>query len=170
MKGFEFVTACENTVAAWEYITPLLIEKCFHYAGFIISVPTAPEPKPEPERNTWDNMQQILKVQVSFSEYVTVDDQVETNEWLNDAQFLEKIKNRHQIQKKEEVGPDPDNDDHDDDDDISTTGSVVESTKGADESEIIYTANQFLWLLGQQRAYILRNKLPSSATVALNTV
>ena len=66
MKGFDFVTACENIVAAWEYITLQLIEKCFHHAGFIISVPTAPEPEPEPERNIWDNMQQILNVPSAF--------------------------------------------------------------------------------------------------------
>ena len=62
MKGFDFVTACENIVAAWWYITPQLIKKCFHCAGFFINVPTAPEPKPEPERNILDNMQQTLNV------------------------------------------------------------------------------------------------------------
>ena len=65
--------------------------------------------------------------------------------------------------------PDPDEDDHSDDD-ILTTGPVAESITFAGESEIIYTTNQFLQLLAQQRAYVLRNKLPSSATVALNTV
>ena len=88
---------------------------------------------------------------------------------MNDAQIVEKIKNQCQIQEEEEVGPDPDEDD-DDDNDISTTGSVAESTTAADEIEIIYTAHQFLQLLAQQRTYVLRNKLPSSATVTLNTV
>ena len=49
MAGFDFITACENIVVAWDYVTPQLIEKCFHRAGFICSVPTAPEP--EPKRN-----------------------------------------------------------------------------------------------------------------------
>ena len=164
---FEILTACENIVAAWEYITAQLIAKCFHHAGFIISVPTAPELKPEP-RNIWDNMQQILNVQVPFNKYTTADDIMETTERLNDAQIVEKIKNWHQIQEVEEVGPDPDEDDHDGND-ISTTGSVAESTTAADESEIIHTANQCLQLLAQQRTYVLRNKLPSSATVTLNT-
>ena len=168
-EGFDFVTACENIVTAWEYITPQLIEKCCHHAGFIISVPIAPEQETEPERNIWDNMQQILNVKVPFSENSIADDQVETTERLNDAQIVEKIKNCHEIQEQEDVGPDPDKDDHDDDD-ISTTGSVAESTTAADESEIIHTANQFLQLLAKHRAYVLRNKLTSSATVALNTV
>ena len=80
---------------------------------------------------------------------------------------MEKIKTQHQIQEEEEVGQDPDEDDHDDNN--ISTGSVAESTTAADESEIIHTANHFLQLLAQQRAYVLRNKLPSSATVALNT-
>ena len=111
-------------------------------------------------------MQQILNVQVPFSEYATADDWVETTERLNDTKIVKKIINWHQIQEEEEAGPDQDKDDND----ISTTGSVAESTTAADESEIIHTANQFFWLLSQQRAYILRNKLPSSATVVLNTV
>ena len=82
---------------------------------------------------------------------------------------MEKIRNRHQIQEEEEGGPNPDEDDHDDDY-ISTTESVAESPTAADEFEIIHTANQFLWLLAQQRAYVLRTTLPSSATVTLNTV
>ena len=48
--------------------------------------------------------------------------------------------------------------------------SLTESTTADDESEIIHTANQFLQLLAQQRAYELRYKLPSTATITLNTV
>ena len=51
-----------------------------------------------------------------------------------------RLKNQHQIQEQEDVGPDPD-----EDDDISTTGSVAKSTTTADN-------------------------LPSSSTVTLNTV
>ena len=156
MKGFNFVTACENIGAVWGYITPQLIEKCLNHASFINSVPTASEPEPESKRNIWDNMQQILNVQVPFREYATADDWVEITERLNDAQIVEKIKNWHQIQEEEEVGPDPDEDDNDD---ISTTGSVAESVTAADESEIIHTAYKFLQLLAQQRAYVLRNKI-----------
>ena len=81
-----------------------------------------------------------MNVQVPFSEYETADDQVKTTERLNDAQIVEKIKNWHQIQEEEEVGPYPEDGDGND---ILTTGSVAESTTAADESEIIHTANQF---------------------------
>ena len=66
---------------------PQLIEKCFYRAGFICSVPTAPEP--EPERNVCDNIQQILNVQVPFSEYATADDQVEMTERLSEAEIVQ---------------------------------------------------------------------------------
>ena len=57
MPGFDFITACENIVAAWDFVSIHLIEKCFHKAGFICSVLTAPEAKPDPPRNIWGNMQ-----------------------------------------------------------------------------------------------------------------
>ena len=49
MAGFSFTTACENIVAAWDYVTPQPIEKFFHRADFICHVPTAPVPEPEPK-------------------------------------------------------------------------------------------------------------------------
>ena len=88
MAGFDFITACENIVAAWDCVTSQLIEQCFHRAGFICSVPTAPEPVSEPERNVWDNIQQSLNVQVSFGEYATADDQVEMTERLSEAKTV----------------------------------------------------------------------------------
>ena len=71
MADFDFITDCGNIVPACDSVTPQLTEKCFNRAGFICSVPTAPEP--EPERNVWDNIQQILNVQNPFSEYATAD-------------------------------------------------------------------------------------------------
>ena len=87
MAGFDFITACENIVAARDY--PQLIQKCFNRAGFICSVPTAPEP--ELERNVWDIIQQILNIQVPFSEYATADDQVKTTERLSEAEIVQRV-------------------------------------------------------------------------------
>ena len=53
---------------------------------------------------------------------------------------------------------------------LSTTGSAAGSTTAADESEIIHTSNEFLCTTAQQKAYILRNKLPSGATDAFNNL
>ena len=93
MAGFDLITACENIVAAWDYVAPQLFEKCFHRAGFIFSVPTAPEP--ESERNVWNNIQQILNVQVSFSEYATADDQVEKTKRLSEAEIVQRVQSHH---------------------------------------------------------------------------
>ena len=91
MADFDFITACENIVAAWDYVTPQFIEKSFHRAVFICSVPTAPEPESEPERNVWDNIQQILNIQVPFIEYATADDQVEMTERLSEAEIVQRV-------------------------------------------------------------------------------
>ena len=164
MAGFDFITACENIVADWDYVTPQLIEKCYHRAGFICSVPTVPEP--EPERNVWDNIQQILNVQVPFSEYATADNQVEMTERLSEAEIVQIVQDCHHPGGEEQT----DGEDLDSDDDVSTTGSVAGSTTAADESEVIHTSKQFLCTIAQQKAYVLRNLFPSGATVALNNL
>ena len=113
MVGFGFIMACENIVAAWDYVTPQLIEKCFHRAGFICSVPTAPEPDTEPERNVWDNIQQILNIQVPFSEYATTDDQVEMTKRLSEAEIVQRVQGHPHLEEGEEQGDgeDPNSDD-----------------------------------------------------------
>ena len=99
-----------------------LIEKCFHKAGFICSVLTAPEVEPEPPRNIWDNMQQILNVQVPFADYVTADDAVEMTERLSNGDIVDQVKCRNQ--PEEEEGEDPDDDDDDDDYDDDNVISI----------------------------------------------
>ena len=46
MLGFDFITACENIAVVWDYVSVHLIEKYFHKAGFICSVPTVSETEP----------------------------------------------------------------------------------------------------------------------------
>ena len=93
----------------------------------------APEAKPEPPRNIWDNMQQILKVKVPSADYATADDAVEMTERLSDADIVDLVKGRNQTEEEEE-GEDPDDDD--DDNSTSSGGSVSDSNTAADESEI----------------------------------
>ena len=107
-------------------------------------------------------MQQVLKVQVPFADYATADDTVEMTERLCDADIVDLVKGRHQREEERE--------DLDDDDVISSSGSVSDSTTAADESEIIYISTQFLCIIAQQKAYVLRNKLPSSTFDTLNTI
>ena len=166
MLDFDFVTACENIVAAWDSVSIHLIEKCFHKSGFMCSVLTVPEAEPEPPRNIWDNMQQVLNAQVSFADYATADDAVETTKRLSDAEIVDWVKGRNQTEEEEEEEEDP----VDDDDVISTSGPVADSTTAAHESEIIHTSTHFLHLIAQQKAYVLWNKLPLGTPDILNTV
>ena len=99
-----------------------------------------------------------------FTNYATADDAMEMNERLSDADIVYLVKGRNQIEEGEE-GEDPD-----DDDSISSSGSVSDSTTAANESELIHTSTQFLVIIAQQKAYVLRNKLPSSPLDALNTI
>ena len=75
MGGLDITVACANIVAAQNYVSDKLIIKCFHKAGYLISVPTAPEP----EKNIWDNLERVLNVQVPYETYVTADDHMETS-------------------------------------------------------------------------------------------
>ena len=78
-----------------------LIEKCFCKAEFICSVLTAPEAEPEAPRTIWDNMQQVLNVQVPFADYNTADDDVEMTERLSDADIVDQVKGRNQTEEDE---------------------------------------------------------------------
>ena len=44
MRSLDFVVACENIIAVWNHMSEALIVKCFHKAGFIVSVPNHPKP------------------------------------------------------------------------------------------------------------------------------
>ena len=133
------VTACENIVAIWDYVSIHLIEKCFQKLGSsAVSQQHLKQSQSHP-RNIWDNIPQVLKVQVPFADYIIADDAVEMIQRLSDDDTVDLVKGRNYTE--EEEGEDPDNDDDDDDDLISSTGSVSDSTTVADESEIIHQLN-----------------------------
>ena len=90
MSSLDFVVAYENIVAAWNVLEALIV-KCFHKAGFIVSVPNCPEPEPAPDRNLWDNIQGVLQINVPFEQYATADDNIDTNEGLNEVEIIERV-------------------------------------------------------------------------------
>ena len=103
-----------------------------------------------------------------FADHGTADDAIEMTERLSDADIVDLVKGRNQTEAEEE-GEDPDDDD-DNDDSISSGDSVTDCTTAADESEIIHSSTQFLHIIAQQKAYVLRNKLPSSTIDALYSI
>ena len=94
MKSFDFVVACQVLVKAWDALTPENIQKCFLKAGFMPYVEHEPESYAEPTpQNIWDNLQCVLGVNVSFAEYATHDDRVESSERMDDAAIIEAVAN-----------------------------------------------------------------------------
>ena len=83
-------------------------------------------------------------------------------ERLSEAEIVQRVQCHHHPDEEQGDGEDPDSDDN-----VSTTGSVDGSTTATDESEIIHISNPFIHTTAQQKAYILRNKLPSGAIDAL---
>lgn len=161
MKGFDFVVACQVLNEAWKYVSESLIAKCFSKAGFIHEGIVAPapehEPEPEPalERNIWDRIQRALDIEVPFEEYATADDDVQAGERLDEGDIVAAVlaDNSDVI---EEPGEDPDDDDSD-------SETEEESSRAASEKEIIHTTDQCMRIIGQMKAFALRNKLANEA-------
>ena len=88
-------------------------------------------------------------------------------ERVSEAEIVQRVQGHHHPEEGEEQ---EDGEDPDSDNDVSTTDSDAGSTTAADESEIKHASNQFLHTIAHQMAYILRNRLPSGATDALNNL
>ena len=57
----------------------------------------------QPDKNIWDNLQQVLSVHGSFEEFALADDNVETSEHIADGDILQNV--------LKELKPEQDNDD-----------------------------------------------------------
>ena len=162
MRSLDFVVACENIIAAWNHVSEALIIKCFHKAGFIVSVPNQPEPEPAPDRNLWDNIQRTLQINVPFEQYATADDNIETNEDLTEVEIIKRV---HAVTNgNNEEGEDPDEQVEDDD----QSAVMLTGTSTADENGIIQSSAQFLRVIAQQKAYLMQNSLPNRGIELLN--
>ena len=165
MKSFDFVVACQVLVEAWDALTPENIQKCSSKAGFMPYVEREPEAYAEPPQNIWDNLQQVLGVNVPFADYATHDDRVESSERMDDAAIVEAV-----ASERETVAVD----ENEDPDASDSKEGVVEhdgdETRQAREEEIIKTSTEFLRSISQQKAYILRNKLPKSLLKELSNI
>ena len=163
MKNLNFVVICQVLVEAWDAVTPEIIQKCFSKAGFMPYVKREPESYAEPPQNIWDNLQHVLGVNVPFAEYATHDDRAESSERMDDAAIIQAI-----VSECETVAVD----DNEDPDDSDSEEGVVEcdDTRETWEEEIIKTSTAFLHIISQQKAYILRNKLPKSLLKELSNI
>ena len=109
-----------------------------------------------------DNLQCVLRVNVPFAEDATHDDRVESSERMDDATIIEAVASECEIVTVDENDPDASD---------SEEGAVeCNDTREAQEEEIIKTSNEFLHIIAQQKAYILRNKLPKSLIKELSNI
>ena len=120
-------------------------------------------PPPPPPQNIWDNLQCVFGVSVPFAEYATHDDRVESSERMDDAAIIKAVASECETVAVDE-NEDPDASDSEE--------STVEcdDTREAWEEEIIKTSTEFLCIIAQQKAYILRNKLPKSLLKELSNI
>ena len=110
-----------------------------------------------------DNLQHVLGVNVPFADYATHDDRVESSERMDDAAIIKAVANDCETLAVDE-NEDPDASD-------SEEGVVeCDDTREAREEEIIKTSTEFLHIIAQQKAYILRNKLPDSLSKELANI
>ena len=99
---------------------------------------------------------------MTFDEYASHDDDVETCEPLTDEAIIEAV-----IGQCDDGSADTNDPLEVDGDDIDSNPDI---SRQPQEDEIIWTSVQFLRFVAQAKAYVLQNKLPQKATEALNVV
>ena len=168
MKGFDFVVQHDTILQAWDEVKVSTIQHAWHQAGMSTDVPERPEPAPVPSRNIWDHIQDTTGVRVAFEDYATADDRVETGDRMTDEEIVEQVrKDAARLERGENGEVDLTEDGDEDDSDTESIASESSSASSA-AGEIINTSSKFLSICGQQRAYLMRNKLPKAAFDALN--
>lgn len=139
--------ACDMVVNAWQKVKPDMIQKCFDKAGFTCNADRVPEDSDDsnedmqPERNVWESIQQALGVNISFEDYATADDEIETTEHLTDKDIVDLVQGNNVEDPSADSQEDPDDE----------VDPAPEHT--------VTTSSQFLDITSQLRAYLQRNKL-----------
>ena len=90
MCDIDFVVAYQTLVKSWNLVTNDLITECFTRcfpclkedgtAGDGTDDDNVNKVVPVPDRNLWDNIQQVLQVCVPFEDYATADDAYDSSE------------------------------------------------------------------------------------------
>ena len=97
----------------------------------------------------------MLGVNVPFAEYATHDDRVESSERMDDAAIIKAVASECETVAVDE-------NEYPDASDSEEDAVECDNTREAREKEIIKTSTEFLYIIAQQKAYILCNKLPKS--------
>lgn len=147
-KNLNLKVACDMVVKCWGKVKPSLIANCFRKAGFVSGV--TPEEDPEgtdarPDRNLWEAIQTALNVNISFEDYATADDDIQSSDHLTEEQIVQQVS----AEKSDEENLD--SNESDDDNDPDSDAEIVE--------EPIKSTSEFLQLTVQLRAFLQKNKL-----------
>lgn len=168
MRAIDFVVACQTIVKAWDEVKEPFITRCFEKClPFTIGGPQAEEddePVPEPRDNIWENLQRALGVSMSFEAYATADDACESSEHVNEADIPEAVR---KAMCPPEATTEISDADSDSDDELPCNGGSQIAPR---EEEIVHSSAQFIRLVGQQKAFLLRNNMPLATLRALEGV
>lgn len=143
IKRLDIKQACDMAVQAWKNVKPSLIQNCFSKAGFLHYVPNEPAPDPQPDPETWQNIQHVFSTTNTFEEYAVADNNVETSPELTDAEIVEQVMLDNMPTSTDE--PESDSDEED----------LVEVTP----PNQIKTVTECLDMVCQIRTYFQKSKL-----------
>ena len=173
MRDIDFVVACQTLVKSWNLVTDDLITKCFTRCypclkqdngdGEGVDNDNVNEVVPAPDRNLWDNIQQVLQVRVPFEDYATADDAYDSSERVSEDQIADAVK-RALNPPDEQEEQDPDDRDADDDEIIDAEGGPDITARA---EEIVKSSSEFVRYLDQQKAYLMKQNFPQSTLQAL---
>ena len=155
MRDIDFVVACQTLVKSWNLVTDDLITKCFTRcypclkedgtAGDGTDDDNVNEVVPAPDRNFWDNIQQVLQVCVPCEDYATADDAYDSIEQVSEDQIADAVKRALNPPEQQQEQ------DHDDDEIIDVdSGPHI----AARPDEIVKSSSEFVRCLDQQKAYL----------------
>ena len=177
MRDIDFVVACQTLVKSWNLVTDDLITKCFTRCypclkedgtagdgGDDTDDDNVNEVVPAPDRNLWDNIQQVLQVCVPFEDYATADDAYDSSERVSEDQITDAVK-RALNPPEQQQEQDPDDCDDDNDDEIIDVDGGPHIAAWPDE--IVKSSSEFVRYLDQQKVYLIKQNFPQSTLQVL---
>ena len=107
----------------------------------------------QPDRNIWDNLQQVLGIHGSFEEFALADDNVEACEHVADGDIFQNV--------LKEPEPEQDNDEDPNDD---------PDGPAEHHSDYIPSTGQLLHMVNHQKAFLQQNKFPAEVLQQLEAL
>ena len=151
LKALDIVQATNMIAASWRETSSIIIQNCFHKAGFKHHA-VDPASKieedllPAPAPDVWNRVQRWLG-DVQFYEFVASEPEAPTAQPMSDQDIVDLIRTE--------------NDPQDESDD--------ESEEEIPPASAIKTSFEFLAMIDQQKAFLKRNQMPTDIVEQLET-